>query len=292
MAIKMYTKEYAGMFKNIFESKSRFLRTFGGSIQVMDGVKDTDNFLHLKTTTADVVIQAYDTGANIGFGTGTGKSSRFGNRKEIKAVDTEVPYEAPMAIHEGVDSVTVNDIPDQVVAERLEAQALAWVEHVNTLLSKAISDNASEVLPGELSSTSISGVFATARKKFVNNKVSRSVPWVAYVNTDVYNFLVDGGLATTDKNSSANIDEQYLYAFKGFLLEETPDEYFQATEQIMFAADGTGVVGTGISMVRTMDSEDFYGVAIQGAAKYGKYIPDANKKAILKAKLTEPVPVV
>jgi hypothetical protein len=39
-----------------------------------------------------------------------------------------------------------------------------------------------------------------------------------------------------------------------------------------------------------MDSEDFAGTALQAAAKYGKYIPENNKKAILKATLTEPVP--
>ena len=36
-----------------------------------------------------------------------------------------------------------------------------------------------------------------------------------------------------------------------------------------------------------IDSEDFAGVAIQAAAKFGKYIPEKNKKAILKAKLTQ-----
>lgn len=289
MAIKIYTKEYAGMFQSIFNSRARFLRSFGGSIQVKDGVKETDKFLHLKTTSADVVIQAYNTGANVAFGTGTGNSNRFGQRQEIKAVDTSVEYESPLAIHEGVDSVTVNDIPDEVVAERLEAQALAWTEYENALLAKALSDNASETLAGELSNDGVTALFAAAHKKFVNNKVSRDITWVAYVNTDVYDFLVDNNLATTAKNSSANIDTQTLYAFKGFVLEETPDVYFEEGEQAIFAADNVGVVGTGISMVRTLDSEDFFGVAIQGAAKYGKYIPDNNKKAILKATLTAPV---
>lgn len=290
MATKIYTKEYAGMFANIFAKRARFLRSFGGQIQIKDGVKNTDNFLQLKTTEAEVLIQAYSTDVNVGFGTGTGSTSRFGPRKEIKAVETDVPYEAPLAIHEGVDNVTVNDITDQVVAERLEAQALAWTEHVSGLLSKALSAGASETLTGELTSTGVTATFASAHKKFVNNHVSNAIAWVAYVNPDVYDFLVDNGLATTAKNSSADIDSQTMYAFKGFILEETPDVYFQVGENAIFVADGVGVVGAGISMVRTLDSEDFYGVAIQGAAKYGKHIPDTNNKAILKAKLTAPLP--
>lgn len=289
MATKFYTKEYAGMLANIFKSRARFLRSFGGTLQVKDGVKDTDNFLLMKTTDSEVVIQSYDTGANVAFGTGTGNSSRFGPRKEIKAVETSVPYEAPLAIHEGVDNVTVNDIPEQVVAERLEAQALAWVEYLNVLLPKALSTNAGETVDAELTEQSIVDLFISTRKKFVNMKVSRDLAWVAYVTADVYNLLVDSKLATTAKNSSTNVDTQELYMFKGFILEETPDEYFPENEVAIFAPDNVGQVGTGISMVRAIDSEDFYGVAIQGAAKYGKFIPEQNKKAIIKAKIT-PVP--
>ena len=58
----------------------------------------------------------------------------------------------------------------------------------------------------------------------------------------------------------------------------------------MFAADNVGVIGVGIEVYRLLDSEDFAGIAIQAAAKYGKYVPEKNKKAILKAKLTDETP--
>ena len=123
-------------------------------------------------------------------------------------------------------------------------------------------------------------------QKFVNNNVSTAVPWVAYVNADVYDLFVDSKLATTAKNSSANVDEQTLYKFKGFILSELPDEKFQTNEVAYFAADNVGVAGVGIQVTRAMDSEDFAGTALQAAAKYGKYLPEKNKKAILKATLT------
>lgn len=335
MAIKIYTKQYAGMLQDIFEKKTYFLRAFGGALQTKDGVKDNENFLELKTSDTDVVIQAYSTDANVGFGTGTGKSTRFGERKEIKSVDTQVPYEAPLAIHEGIDDFTVNDMPDQVVAERLALHAVAWAEYVDGLLGAALSEQASQTLTGELTEEGVTKLFADAHKIFVNNKVSKSVAHVAYVNADVYNFLVDSKLATSAKQSSANIDEQTLYKFKGFVLLELPDdkfsfhysptadvalvtgkEYFtrsdnagayvytevktpdvgdiatyyeKAEEQAYFVADNVGVAGIGIQVARALDSEDFAGVALQGAGKYGKFIPAKNKKAILKASLTEPV---
>ena len=290
MAIKLYTKQYSGMVPDLFESRTHFLRSFGGRVQVHADAEYNDKFLTLKTTDTDVTIQAYDTGANVAFGTGTGSTSRFGERHEVKSVDTTVEWETPLAIHDGIDRFTVNDIPEQVVAERLALHGAAWAEHVDGMLGKALSDNASETLTGELTEEDVVKTFADARKKFVNNKVSRNVAWVAYVNTDVFNLLVDSKLATTAKNSSANIDNQTLYAFKGFLLQEIQDDAFQVGEQIYFAADGVGVVGIGIEVTRVLDSEDFNGVALQGAGKYGKYIPVKNQKAILKAKLTAPVP--
>lgn len=289
MATKIFTKQYQAIFSRIFDTRSHFVRSFGGNVQTFDGVSDSENMMYVKTNTTEAVLKTYSTDANTAFGTGTGSTNRFGQRTEIKSIDTAVPYEQPISIHEGVDNVTVNDVPDQVIAERFELNALATTEYINGLLGKAISDNASETLTGALSEDGVTKLFADAHKKFVNNKIKTDITWVAYVNTDVYNFLIDSKLATTAKQSSANIDEQTLYKFKGFLLAETPDEYFQTGEQAYFVADNVGVVGLGFSIIRTIDSEDFYGVAIQGASKYGKYIPDANKKAIIKAKLAPAV---
>lgn len=288
MAIKIYTKQYAGLVQNIFASRQHFLRTFGGAIQVKDGITHNETFMNLKVSDTDVTLQDYSVDPNVAFGTGTGSTTRFGERKEIKSIDETVPYKAPLAIHEGVDNVTVNDNATQVIQERSAKHAEAWVEHINGFLSKELSDNAGKTLTGELSAKGLSKVFADAHKEFINNKVSKDISWVAYVTADVYDFLVEHNLTTTAKHSSADIDNQSIQKFKGFILEELPDEYFQTKEQIYFAADNVGVVGLGLQMYRMLDSEDFAGVAIQGLAKYASYIPEKNKKAIIKAKLTAP----
>lgn len=289
MTIKYFTKQYAGVLPDIFERKTPFLRVFGGALQVKADAEYNENFMDLKITDTDVTIQEYNTGENVAFGTGTGNSNRFGPRKEVKSVDATVPWENPLAIHEGIDRFTVNDLPDQVVAERLALHGVAWANRVNTFLGKAISDNASETLEGELEEKSVTDMFALARKKFVNNKVSSSIAWVAYVTADVYNFLIDSELAKTDKNSAVNVDTHTLYQFKGFELVELPDDQFVTGEQIYFTAIGIGVAGVGIQVARTMDSESFAGTVLQGAGKYAKYIPEKNKKAILKGVLTAPV---
>lgn len=286
MAIKLYTQNFAGQLPELFAKKSAFLRAFGGNIQIIQGAEAQANFLNLKTTDTDVVIQAYSTDENVAFGTGTGSTNRFGVRKEVKSVDTQVEFDAPLGIHEGIDSYTVNDIPNTVIAERLALHGVKWAQHYDGIMSAMISSSASATLTEtELSETGVTNAFAEARKTFVNNDVSTGVAWVAYVTADVYNFLIDSKLATTAKNSSANVDEQTLYKFKGFELVELPDAKFQTGENAYFVADGVGVAGVGIEIARAFDSEDFAGVALQAAGKFGKYIPDKNKKAILKAKL-------
>lgn len=287
MAIKVYTREYAGLLTNIFEKKQNFMRTFGGKLQVKDGITNKDTFIDLKISDTDVVIQKYDTGENVAFGTGTGTSNRFGARKEIKSVDKQVQYEEALAIHEGVDNFTVNDNAEQVIKERAGLHAETWIEQMNGFLSKALSAAASKTLTGNLTEDDVVKTFNEASKIFVNNKVARAVQRVAYVTADVYNLIIDSKLVTTSKNASVNIDNQEYLKFKGFILVELADEYFQKGENIVFAADNVGVVGVGIEVYRMIDSEDFAGVAIQAAAKFGKYIPEKNKKAILKAKLTQ-----
>lgn len=280
--IKIYTKEYAGLLQDVFASKQHFLRTFGGNLQVVDGITNKDKFLSLKVSDTDVTVQAYNTGANVAFGTGTGNTNRFGERKEIISVDVDVEYEAPLSVHEGVDNMTVNDNVDQVIAERTPLHAEAWVEQVNTLLAAALSENASETLV----ETEVIAAFAKARENFVDAKVSKDINWVAYVAPSVYTLLVNNNLTTTAKNSNVNIDRAELEMHNGFIIEELPTEYFQEGENVIFAADNVGVVGVGVEVYRILDSEDFAGVAIQSAAKYGKYIPEKNKAAILKANIT------
>src|SRR5699024_9193898 len=174
-------------------------------------------------------------------------------RTESKSVEINVPYEAPLAIHEGVDNVTVNDDANRVVLERLALAGEAWTEELNNLLGKAISDNAGKKLEVELTGAGVKKLFADGHKEFTNNKIKKNLVRRAYVNADVYAILVESNLTTTAKNSSVNIDDNTLMKYKGFVIEELADEYFQADEVAKFAVDGVGTAGVGIQVVRTID---------------------------------------
>ena len=159
MAIKLYTTQYAGIVPSIFEAKSAYLRVFGGAIQTIQGAEADEDFLKLKISDTDVVIQEYSTDPDVAFGDGTGNSNRFGPRKEVKSIDATVEFDQPLAIHEGIDKFTVNDIPDQVVAERLALHAVAWAERYDEVMLDTISQYANRTLTGELSEDGVTDVF-------------------------------------------------------------------------------------------------------------------------------------
>ena len=285
MAEKKYTMQFAGIVADIFETRQHFFRTFGGSLQTAAGAEYDKDFLKLKISDTDVVIQDYSTDPNVAFESGTDNSSRFGPRHEIKSTDATVGYDKPLSLHEGIDNFTVNDNASQVLAERTGLHAIEWIEQLNVYMSKLLSKNAGKTLTTSLTEDAVTKLFYEARKEFVNMKVAKNITWMAYVTPELYNLLIDSKLATTAKNSSANIDEQEIYKFKGFVLEELPEEYFQKGDVAIFVPDNIGVVGIGLQTYRILDATDFYGVTIQGAGQTASYIPEKNKKAIIKAQV-------
>ena len=70
--------------------------------------------------------------------------------------------------------------------------------------------------------------------------------------------------------------------FKDFEIESVPDAMFAEGECCYTYIAGVGKAFTGINTARTIGSEDFDGVALQGAGKAGEYILPANKKAVCK----------
>lgn len=45
MAIKAYTTQYAGLLQDVFTKKQHFLNTFGGKLQIKDGITNSDELL-------------------------------------------------------------------------------------------------------------------------------------------------------------------------------------------------------------------------------------------------------
>lgn len=283
LSVRSYQPQFRELLQAVFASRAYFRDFFGGGIEALDGVQHNETAFYVKTSDIPVVVgSAYDKGADVAFGTGTGSSTRFGPRTEIIYTDTPVPYTWEWVFHEGIDRHTVNQDFQVAVADRLDLQAQAKVKEFNDHHSAFISSVAGHT--EELADYSADNVLAlfNALSKYYTN-IEAIGTKTAKVNPELYNAIVDHPLTTSAKSSSASIDQNNILTFKGFVIEEIPEAMLQEGDIAYAYITGVGKAFTGINTARTIESEDFDGVALQGAGKAGEFILDDNKKAVCKA---------
>ena len=285
--VRTYAAQFKELLPAVFAKKSYFSDFFTGGLEALDGVAFNKNAFSLKACDIPVAVgTGYDKTDSKAFKAGTGNSNRFGNRTEIIYEDIDVEYTWTWNFHEGIDRHTVNNSMDQAIADRLELQALAKTEMFNKAHGKFISQSAGKTITtsaATLSDSDPKDIFNELSKYFTN--IEAVGTRYAKVSSDLYNLIVDSGLATTSKGSTVNIDDNGIVKFKGFMIEEVPDSVFQTGEICYAYVGGVAKAFTGINTARTIESEDFDGVALQGAGKAGEYIPTDNKKAVAKVKL-------
>ena len=283
---RSYQLDFKKMLQAVFKKQSYFADFFGGGIEALDGVQNNETAFYVKTSDIPVVVgTGYDKGAAVAFGEGTGSTSRFGNRKEVIYTNTPVNYSWGWNWHEGIDRHTVNNNMEAAVADRLELQARAKTQLFNAKHGAFISASAEKTVAlSGYTADAVLALFNELSKYFTDIEAVGTRK--AKVTSDLYNAIVDHPLMTSAKGSSANIDENGVTKFKGFIIEEIPGSLFAEGECCYAYIEGVGKAFTGINTARTIESEDFDGVAFQGAGKAGEYILPDNKKAVCKVTIT------
>jgi hypothetical protein len=276
LPVRAYQKQFIGLIQTVFGVQSTFTPTFG-ALQALDGIQNNAIAFSVKANDVPVAVGAYNPIPNVAFGTGTSNSNRFGPMQEIIYSDIDVPYSFGWSFNEGIDQLTVNTDLDSAVADRLNLQAQAKTRLFNSQLGAYLVASAAADL-GEV--TDVNKVFEAASERYTDLEVV--VPVRAYVTADVYNAIIDHALVTSAKGSAVNIDENGIVRFRDIIVTKTPARYM-AGKSIVFAPDNVGRAFTGITVVRTIQSENFAGVALQGAGKAGQWISDDNRQAIFTA---------
>ena len=284
--VRTYQKDFKGLLQAVFKKQAYFADFFGGSIEALDGVQENETAFYVKTSDIPCVFGAgYNKDEATAFGAGTGKSSRFGERTEIVYSNTPVNYTWGWNFHEGIDRYTVNNDFNAAVADRLELQARAKTQLFNAKHGAFISASAgkTETL-ANYSADAVLALFNALSKYYTDLEVVGELK--AKVTPDLYNAIVDHPLMTSAKGSSANIDTNGVARFKDFAIEKIPSSMFAKGECCYTYVAGVGKAFTGINTARTVESEDFDGVALQGAGKAGEYILPDNKKAVVKVTIS------
>ncbi|PKG30858.1 phage capsid protein [Cytobacillus horneckiae] len=285
LAVRSYQKQFKELLQAVYQKQAYFSEFFGGGLEALDGVTHNKTAFSIKTSDIPVVIGTeYNKDPNVGFGTGTSKSTRFGERQEIIYTDTDVPYTWEWVFHEGIDRHTVNNDFNATIADRSELQAQAKVQMFDNkggLFISEIADKALEI--ASITNDSVLKLFNDLSNAYVNMEAVGTK--IAWVKPELYNAIVDHPITTSAKRSGANVDANNILMFKGFQIKEVPETKFQTGELAYTSIAGVGKQFTGINTTRTIESEDFDGVAFQGAGKAGEFILPANKKAVLKVTL-------
>ncbi|WP_262988208.1 phage capsid protein [Enterococcus faecium] len=283
--VRSYQKEFKALLQAVYKKQAYFSEFFGGKLEALDGVTNNQTAFYIKTSDIPVVVGAeYNKEENVGFGTGTGNSTHFGNRTEIIYADTPANYTWEWTYHEGIDRHTVNADFTGAIADRLDLQAQAKVQRFDDKGGAFISSIADKTIELEaVTADNLTKLFNDLSTTYTNlETVGTKMAWV---KPAIYNALVDHPLTTTAKSSNTNVDENGIFKFKGFIIKEVPDAKFQEGELAYTSIVSVGKQFTGINTSRTIESEDFDGVALQGAGKAGEFILPANKKAVMKVTL-------
>lgn len=276
LPVRLYQKQFIGLIQTVFGVQSTFTPTFG-ALQALDSVQNNAIAFSVKANDVPVAVGTYNTDPNVAFGSGTSNSNRFGPMKEIIYGDIDVPYSFGWSFNEGIDQLTVNNDLNAAVADRLNLQAQAKTRLFNSKLGAYLVASAAADLGAV---DDVNKVFEAASERYTDLEVV--VPVRAYVTAEVYNAIIDHQLVTSSKGSAVNIDENGIVRFRDIIVTKTPTRYM-AGKAIIFAPDNIGRAFTGINVVRTIQSENFAGVALQGAGKAGQWISDDNRQAIFTA---------
>ena len=276
LPVRIYQKQFIGLMQTVFGVQSTFTPTFG-ALQALDGIQNNAIAFSVKANDVPVAVGTYNTDPNVAFGTGTSNSNRFGPMNEIIYGDIDVPYSFGWSFNEGIDQLTVNTDLNSAVADRLNLQAQAKTRLFNSKLGAYLVASAAVDLGAV---DDVNKVFEEASERYTDLEVV--VPVRAYVTAEVYNAIIDHQLVTTSKGSAVNIDENGIMRFRDIVVTKTPTRYM-AGKAIIFSPDNIGRAFTGINVVRTIQSENFAGVALQGAGKAGQWISDDNRQAIFTA---------
>jgi len=321
--IRTYVPQLHGILSSVFAKKA-YWSDFFTPIQILDGISHKDIAFSIKTNDVAAAVSAgsleaggtpaYDTGANVAFGSGTGSTNRFGQRTEVKYTDVDVPYTWDWVYHEGIDIHTVNEEFDAAHARELDKIANAITGKFNAKQGAYLSAKAGKTVTLNISAADTITkaqaveIFDQLSAYMIDKEVDETLTKVAAVTPALYNAIINNDLATTSKGSDVNIDRNEVKMFKGFVIRPLPTSAFAATEAV--EASGTsgqegyvaavaatqelciagvqamGVPFTGIETARAIEAHDFDGTALQGAGKAGQYISNDNCKALVKVKAT------
>lgn len=272
---QLYTDKLLMNLPVIFEAQTSFKGALA-PVQVTDGVAQGTKAFTVKRSDTKVVVNKYDTTIDLNSG-----KSRFGEINEITYGDIDVDYDYQDAFNEAIDKFTVNAEEQTAIAERQALQAEALTIRANTRIGQHLSDSAKKTLSlADYTPENVSKLFDTASKYFKNKLVTGNR--YAFVTPDLWNAMVGMIQFKSLTGAVVDVNNDTLMKYKGFIISEEPDQYFNEKDVAYFTAEQVVIPFVGIELSRTMEDSNIAGQLLQTAVKGGQFTQEENKEAIVK----------
>lgn len=272
---QLYTDKFLMNLPVIFEAQTSFKGALA-PVQVTDGVAQGTKAFTVKRSDTKVVANKYDTSVDLNSG-----KSRFGSINEITYGDIDVDYDYQDAFNEAIDKFTVNADEQKAIAERQALQSEALTIRANTRIGQHLSDNAKKALTlADYTPENVSKLFDTASKYFKNKLITGNR--YAFVTPDLWNAMVSMIQFKSLSGAVVDVNNDTLMKYKGFIISEEPDQYFNEKDVAYFTAEQVVIPFVGIELSRTMEDSNIAGQLLQTAVKGGQFTQEENKEAIVK----------
>lgn len=280
-AVRVFREQQINILQTVFNKRSYFARAMR-KLQV-NGIENNEYAFRLKVNNQQLAFTTYNTGPNVGFGTGTSNSSRFGNRTEIKYTTLDVPFQWTNALDVGIDEFTVNNDMATAMADIKEKLAILEMRFADRKIAEELVASAGKnfVEPLQDPERVIKAV-EKARQHLVNVEAV-TAGRIMFLTPDIYGLIADATQSTTAKNASIDVKSaRMVEVTRGFDLIEVPEDFMPVGVKIIATIEEITTPFIGIETSRVLPTVEAHtGAAVQYASKGGIYTLEDNKKAIV-----------
>lgn len=280
--VNLYEKKFLGALPKMFEKNSAFA-VFAQTLQV-DAINNNDEAFTVKVKSNKITLGNYNNEADI-----YADSGRMPNAQEQTYRNVDVPFTYHKAINAMIDRSTVNNELSRATAENAAEFGELYMEFYDAEIAKELVAKAGKTIEVALTKDAVKDAIEEARITLANNRVTKSGRHI--VCTPEFLGIV-AELDTTVASKNAQVDmtsAEMVTKNKGFTFHEAPTEDFPSGVYAIASVEKVTNPFTGLTFMRTIESETFDGKLFQQGAKGGIFTADDNAKAIIIIKTDAPI---
>lgn len=284
----VYIQRYKEVVQSIIENRMYFQDLYGEK-DYIDGVQASQSMFTVSESPdlENLKIGDYNKDPNVGMGTGTAKSSRFGDTQEVVYQQKAIPWRYDKAMSIGLDAMTVNESMTKAIKDVTVAINERWADYISedtaVYLDGMVKSEGQKVKIDLEDDKGILEAFDNISQHYVNKRFRGVLK--AKVTPKMYNAIVNHPITTTGKHSAVSIDDNRVAHFKGIQIEQYPEDIIKTRDPNALGyvfVEGISKMVIGVEYARVVESVDYLGKKFQSALRYGFYTPEKHEEAVLR----------